>query len=103
MAFEGENSELSYIFERMIRNRDMSLLLSFIQGLSPVSSTRRNTDHNPDQESSNNEDSNHQRIILVNPSTQRMIIVEGVLSLETLFQELENTTKKGQHQLQRSR
>ncbi|KAL5100232.1 hypothetical protein RYX36_004559 [Vicia faba] len=99
MASEGENSELSYIFERMIRNRDMSLLLPFIQGLSSAASTRRNTDRNLDQESSSNEDSedsNRQRIILVNPSTQRMIIVEGVSSLETLFQELENTTKKGQ-------
>ncbi|CAI8587912.1 unnamed protein product [Vicia faba] len=47
------------------------------EGLSPVSSTRRNINHNPDQESLSNEDfkySNHQRIIL----------------------ELENTTKKGQ-------
>ncbi|CAK8536724.1 unnamed protein product [Lathyrus sativus] len=90
----ASESELSYIFERMIRNRDMSLLLPFIQGLSEPS-IRRNSD-NPDQESSSNEDSDRQRIILVNPSTQRMIIIEGVSSLETLFQELESTRKKGQ-------
>ncbi|CAK8536728.1 unnamed protein product [Lathyrus sativus] len=91
----ASESELSYIFERMIRNGDMSLLLPFIEGLSE-SSTRRNRD-NPNQESESNEqDSNRQRIILVNPSTQRMIIIDGVSSLETLFQELESTRKKGQ-------
>ncbi|XP_058772465.1 E3 ubiquitin-protein ligase MPSR1-like [Vicia villosa] len=95
MASESENSELSYNFERMIRNSDMSVLLPFIQGLSHPSPTRRNR-NNPDQESESTEDSDRQRIILVNPSTQRMIIVEGVSSLETLFHELERTTKNSQ-------
>ncbi|KAI5437420.1 hypothetical protein KIW84_023510 [Lathyrus oleraceus] len=95
MASESEVSELSYIFERMIRNRDMSLLLPFIQGLSE-SSIQRHRDNPVQESSSNEEDSNRQRIILVNPSTQRMIVIEGVSSLETLFQELESTRKKGQ-------
>ncbi|GAU37656.1 hypothetical protein TSUD_220810 [Trifolium subterraneum] len=91
MASEAEISELSSLFERMIRNRDMSLFLPFIFGLSE--SSRNNDD--PDQESESNDDSNRQRIILVNPLTQGMAVIEGVSSLEDLVNQL-GSNKNGQ-------
>ncbi|WJX62576.1 RING-type E3 ubiquitin transferase [Trifolium repens] len=96
MASEAEISEISSLFERMIRNRDrdMSLFLPFILGLSESSSISRN-DNDPDQESESNDDSNRQRIILVNPLTQSMVVIEGVSSLEALFNHL-GSNKNGQ-------
>ena len=95
MASEAEASELSCLFERMIRTNDMSLFFPFMLRLYALS-TRRNSD-DPDQESSSNEDSNRQRIILVSPSTQRIILINDVTSLEALFQEHGSTTENGQH------
>ncbi|CAJ2647985.1 unnamed protein product [Trifolium pratense] len=94
MASEAEISELSSLFERMIRNRDMSLFLPFIFGLSESSSNSRNN-NDPDQESESNDDSNRQRIILVNPLTQRMVVIEGVSSLEGLLNQV-GSSKNGQ-------
>ncbi|KAK2429100.1 RING/U-box superfamily protein [Trifolium repens] len=94
MASEAEIAELSSLFERMIRNRDMSLVLPFFFGLSESSSISRNN-NDPDQESENNDDSNRQRIILVNPLTQGMVVIEGVSSLEDLFNQL-GSNKNGQ-------
>jgi hypothetical protein len=94
MASEAEIAELSSLFERMIRNRDMSLVLPFFFGLSESSSISRNN-NDPDQESESNDDSNRQRIILVNPLTQGMVVIEGVSSLEDLFNQL-GSNKNGQ-------
>ncbi|CAI8587916.1 unnamed protein product [Vicia faba] len=88
--------ELSYLFERMIRTRDMlSLFFPFMSRLFDLS-IRRNTDDDPDQELSSNVDSNRQIIILVNPSTRRVVLIEGVSNLEALFHELGSTTNNGQ-------
>ncbi|KAK7274847.1 hypothetical protein RIF29_15946 [Crotalaria pallida] len=90
MASEPEVSELTSLFERLVRNRDMTLFLPFIFGLSSDASSspsgRNNED--PDHETESNEGSNSQRIILVNPFTQGMVVIDGASSLETLFQEL---------------
>ena len=93
MASEAQASEISSLFERMIRNRDMSLFLPIIFGLSNSTNQRNNNDQ--DQESESTEDSNRPRIILVNPFTQGMIIIDGVSSLEALFRDVGNS-KNGQ-------
>ncbi|XP_061366335.1 E3 ubiquitin-protein ligase MPSR1-like [Gastrolobium bilobum] len=94
MASDAEVSEISSLFERMVRNRDMSLFLPFIFGFSD-SSTRRDSE-DPDQETESAEDSQRERIILVNPFTQGMVVIDGASSLEALFRELGNSTKGGQ-------
>jgi hypothetical protein len=91
MASEAEVSEFSSLFERMIRNRDMSLFLPFMLSLSQ---SLNNSD--PDHESETNEDSTPQRIILVNPLTQSTVVIEGASSLEELFNNLGSATKTGQ-------
>lgn len=91
MASEAEISEFSSLFERMIRNRDMSLFLPFMLRLSQ---SLNNSD--PDHESETNEDSTPQRIILVNPLTQSTVVIEGASSLEELFNNLGSATKTGQ-------
>jgi len=93
MASEAEISEISSLFERMIRNRDMSLFLPFMLSLSQSSSSRNNTDPDHDSDSDATEDS---RIILVNPFTQGMVVIDGASSLEELLNNLGNATKTGQ-------
>ncbi|XP_058734800.1 E3 ubiquitin-protein ligase MPSR1-like [Vicia villosa] len=95
MASEDEASQLSYLFERMIRTRDMSLFFPFMFRLYGLS-IRRNDDEDSDQETERNGDSNRQRFILMNPSTQRIILINEVSSLETLLHELGSTTHNGQ-------
>ncbi|RHN55413.1 putative aminoacyltransferase, E1 ubiquitin-activating enzyme [Medicago truncatula] len=91
MASEAEISEISSLFERMIRNRDMSLFLPFMLSLSQ---TLNNSD--PDHESETNEDSTPQRIIFVNPLTQSITVIDGASSIEELFNNLGSSTKNGQ-------
>ncbi|KAJ1423648.1 Zinc finger, RING-type [Sesbania bispinosa] len=90
MASEPDVSEISSLFERPVRNRDMSLFLPLIFGFSDAS-PRTDREEDPDQETERNEDSQHQRIILVNPFTQGMVVIDGASSLEALFRELGNT------------
>ncbi|OIW16855.1 hypothetical protein TanjilG_31256 [Lupinus angustifolius] len=92
MASEAEVSEITSLFERLVRNRDMSLFLPFIFGFSE-SSSRENSD-GPDQETEDTEGSQSQRIILVNPFTQGMVVIDGASSLENLFHEL-GSSKSG--------
>jgi len=95
MASEADISEISSLFERMIRNRDMSLFLPFMLSLSQSSSSSRNTT-DPDEDSGTNEDSASERIILVNPFTQGMVVIDGASSLEELLTNLGSATKNGQ-------
>lgn len=92
MASEAEISEFSSLFERMIRNRDRSLFLPFMLSLSQ-SLNNSDPDHH---ESETNEDSSPERIILVNPFAQGMVVIDGVSSLEELFNNLGSATKTGQ-------
>jgi len=92
MASEAEISEFSSLFERMIRNRDMSLFLPFMLSLSQ-SLNNSDPDHH---ESETNEDSSPERIILVNPFAQGMVVIDGVSSLEELLTNLGSATKTGQ-------
>lgn len=102
MASEArEFSEASSLVERLInsRNRDLAMFLPFILAL-----TNDPERDNPDQESSNpgegtEEDSTRtarDRIILINPLTQGMIVIEGgdASSLDLLMRDLFN--KDGQ-------
>ncbi|XP_021593045.2 E3 ubiquitin-protein ligase MPSR1, partial [Manihot esculenta] len=75
MASQSQLAEVSSAFERMLRRRDLSLFLPLILGV---------TGTNPDQE----------RIILINPFTQGMVMVEGAGDLGSLLREL--ATKNGQ-------
>ncbi|KAK7307100.1 hypothetical protein VNO77_39862 [Canavalia gladiata] len=86
MASEPEVPEISSVFERLVRNRDMSLFLPFLFGFSE-GSPRRDSD-DPDHETGSTEGSQRERIILVNPFTQGMVVIDGASSLEALFREL---------------
>ncbi|KAI4328451.1 hypothetical protein L6164_020805 [Bauhinia variegata] len=86
MASEAEVSEISSVFERMVRNRDMSLFLPFFFGFSNASPRRDGQD--PDQETESTETPQRERIILINPFTQGMVVIDGASSLEALFREL---------------
>lgn len=97
MASEAtEFSEASSLIERLInsRNRDLAVFLPFILAL-----TNGPERGNPDQESSNPGDEREEsrdRIILINPLTQGMIVIEGGdgSSLDRLMRDLMN--KDGQ-------
>lgn len=79
-------ADISSVFERFERNRDMSLFLPFLFGFSDATPRRDSDD--PDHETGNAERSSRQRIILVNPFTQGMVVIDGASSLEALFREL---------------
>ena len=91
MASETElPAELSSMFERLLRHRDLSLFLPFILGLTSTNSTE---ERDPDQEEPQTTDPN-ERIILINPLTQGMVVIEGAVSLESLLRDMGN--KNGQ-------
>ncbi|KAK9116713.1 hypothetical protein Sjap_015660 [Stephania japonica] len=78
MASDSETNtpdQPSTFLEQLInsRNRDLSFFLPFVLG---VSGTSRQGETNPDRE----------RIILINPLTQGMIVIEGASNLESLLQ-----------------
>lgn len=93
MASEAEVSEFSSLFERVVRNRDLSLFLPFIFGLTNGVVSRPDS-QDPDQENNNRPSSGGDRVILINPFTQGMVVIEGVSSLDSLLRELGN--KDGQ-------
>ncbi|KAB2047953.1 hypothetical protein ES319_A13G081400v1 [Gossypium barbadense] len=84
MASETEAPEISSLFERLLRHRDLYFFLPFILGVSNNSVSRENNE-NPDQETSQETTSQRERIILVNPFTQGMVVVEGDPNLEALL------------------
>lgn len=85
MASEADMSELSSLFERLMRNRDFSMFLPFIFGFA-------NNVPRPGSEDSNEENENgetpRERVVLINPFTQNMMVIDGVSSLDSLFREL---------------
>ncbi|KAA3488113.1 E3 ubiquitin-protein ligase RING1-like [Gossypium australe] len=84
MASETEAPEISSLFERLLRHRDLYFFLPFILGVTNNSVSRENSE-NPDQETSQETTSQRERIILVNPFTQGMVVVEGDPNLEALL------------------
>ncbi|KAL2349235.1 hypothetical protein Fmac_003235 [Flemingia macrophylla] len=76
--------DFSTLFERLQQNRDMSLFLPFLFGFSDPPSPG----DDPDQESTPHEGSQRQRIILVNPFTQGMVVIDGPSTLEALLRGL---------------
>ncbi|XVE53225.1 hypothetical protein DITRI_Ditri02bG0187100 [Diplodiscus trichospermus] len=91
MASATEAPEISSLFERLSRHRDLYFFLPFILGFS---STSNNSDSNnvsrenpedPDQETSQEATSQRERIILINPFTQGMVVMEGASNLEALL------------------
>ncbi|KAI9126251.1 hypothetical protein K1719_002672 [Acacia pycnantha] len=86
MASEPDASEISAVLERMVRNRDLTLFLPFIFGLSNAASRREGEDSG--QENENEESPQRERIILINPFTQGMVVIDGASSLEALLRDL---------------
>ncbi|AAF87040.1 E3 ubiquitin-protein ligase MPSR1 [Arabidopsis thaliana] len=89
MATEQEaevGTETSSVSGRFLRNRDLYLFLPFLLGFS-------------DQESSNGDDddvaSSRERIILVNPFTQGMIVLEGSSGMNPLLRSLLESREEG--------
>ncbi|KAI3907702.1 hypothetical protein MKW98_016346 [Papaver atlanticum] len=76
MAANSE-SEANFL-EQLIssRNRDISFFLPFLFGLSSNSSPSQQEGHNPNPEEQTG-GRNQERIILINPFTQGMIVIEG--------------------------
>lgn len=74
------------VFERVERNRDITLFLPFLFGLSETTAGRDGDD--PRHENGNTEARQPQRIILVNPFTQGMVVIDADSRLEALFREL---------------
>ncbi|XP_054810619.1 E3 ubiquitin-protein ligase MPSR1-like [Prosopis cineraria] len=94
MASESDVSENSSLFESLFTFRDLSVFLPFILGFSTDYPGRDSQDL--DQETTNSENSNThgERVVLINPFTQGMVVIDGTSSLETLFHELD--VKNGQ-------
>ncbi|KAG7592877.1 Zinc finger RING-type [Arabidopsis thaliana x Arabidopsis arenosa] len=89
MATEQEaevGTETSSVSGRFLRNRDLYLFLPFLLGFS-------------DQESSNGDDddvaSSRERIILVNPFTQGMIVLEGSSGMNPLLRDILESREEG--------
>ncbi|GFS42011.1 RING/U-box superfamily protein [Actinidia rufa] len=100
MASEAEMSEpsLPSLLERLIssRNRDRSLFIPIILGFTnPTNTTNPIQDStDPDQETENTRES-RDRIILINPLTQGMVVIDGnSSSLDSLLRDL--LSKDGQ-------
>ncbi|PQQ19547.1 E3 ubiquitin-protein ligase RING1-like [Prunus yedoensis var. nudiflora] len=74
MASEAEASEIASFFERIVRERDLSLFVPFILGL--ASATPRTDPENPDQENPGRS-TPRERLIFINPFAQTMMVVEG--------------------------
>ncbi|KAK6922017.1 Zinc finger, RING-type [Dillenia turbinata] len=96
MATEADITETSSFLERLIssRNRDLSLFLPFIVGITaPPNPSESSTD--PDEEYQNETTpSDQNRIILINPFTQGMIVIQGTGNLDSLLLDL--SAKEGQ-------
>ncbi|KFK44584.1 hypothetical protein AALP_AA1G277700 [Arabis alpina] len=83
-----ETIPTSFVSRRFQRNRDLYLFLPFLLGFT-------------DQESSIGDDDNdvpplRERIVLVNPFTQGMVILEGSSGLNPLLRDLLDSNEEGQ-------
>ncbi|XP_021299647.1 E3 ubiquitin-protein ligase RNF181-like [Herrania umbratica] len=97
MASETEAPEISSLFERLLRHRDLYLFLPFVLGFSSNNSNNnvsRENPEDPDQESPLETTSQRERIILINPFTQGMVVIDGASNLEALLRSWVN--KDGQ-------
>ncbi|KAE8726319.1 hypothetical protein F3Y22_tig00007099pilonHSYRG00033 [Hibiscus syriacus] len=83
MASETEAPEISSLFERLLRQRDLYFFLPFILGVS--NNVSRENSEDPDQETSQETTSRRERIVLINPFTQSMVVIEGDSNLEALL------------------
>ncbi|XP_021746834.1 uncharacterized protein LOC110712669 [Chenopodium quinoa] len=94
MASESEISatEMQLFLERLItsRNRDISMSLPFMLGFSgpDLTQTRPNSEENP-----RTPEERRERIVLINPMTQGMVVIEGA-GLDSLFHGVQS--KEGQ-------
>lgn len=88
MASEPDSAEISSLFDRLLRNSDMSLFLPFILGFANTSRREENSENRDDREQQT------ERIILINPFTQGMVVIEGSSNLESLLRNL--SVKDGQ-------
>ena len=88
----GASPSASFL-ERLIssRNRDLSMFIPFILGFADTT-TRQESD-DPDDETADTP-TTRDRIILINPFTQGMIVIEGNSSFDSLLREL--ASKGGQ-------
>ncbi|XVF85915.1 hypothetical protein PTKIN_Ptkin17bG0156000 [Pterospermum kingtungense] len=101
MASEAEGPEVSSLIERLLRHRDFHLFLPFILGFSNTNnSVSRQNPEDPDQDQETPQEtttattSQRERIILINPFTQGMVVIEGASNLEALLRGW--TNKDGQ-------
>ncbi|XVE91507.1 hypothetical protein REPUB_Repub01dG0015800 [Reevesia pubescens] len=96
MASETEAPEISSLFERLLRHRDLYFFLPFILGFSNSNNNSnsnnilRENPEDPDQETSQETTSQRERIILINPFTQGMVVIEGASNLEALLRDWAN-------------
>ncbi|KAJ8773742.1 hypothetical protein K2173_006392 [Erythroxylum novogranatense] len=100
-----EFAELSSFFERLVRHRDLSLFLPFILGFTAAPATSspdtatfaegENPSPNPEDpvQVTQQRTTPNERIILINPFTQGMVVFEGAESLNSLLRDL--GTKNG--------
>lgn len=95
MASESEAAEMQSVLERLInsRTRDLSLFIPFLLGFTTADpgptrtdSGPNSTDPDPDSDNPSTPDHHHRRdrIILINPLTQGMVVIEGT-RLDALF------------------
>lgn len=93
MASESEPNQVSSLLERFVRQRDVSLVLPFIVGVTRNIPARQN----PEEESAHAEtnSNSNERVILINPFTQSMVIIEGASSFDSLIRNL-GGNKSGQ-------
>ncbi|XP_022949551.1 E3 ubiquitin-protein ligase RNF181-like [Cucurbita moschata] len=85
MASDSNSPEISSVFDTLIGNRDLSLFMPVLFGFSaadPLQQSQNPAD--PDRQNANRSD----RIFLVNPFTQSMVVIEGRSSLEALMRDL---------------
>ncbi|MED6220030.1 hypothetical protein PIB30_041201 [Stylosanthes scabra] len=86
MASQPDVSEISSLFERLVRSREMTLFLPFLFGFSDSQS--HSSSQNDEAGERTTDGPNRERIILVNPFTQSMVVIDGSSSLEALFREI---------------
>ncbi|XP_010498994.1 PREDICTED: E3 ubiquitin-protein ligase RNF181-like [Camelina sativa] len=92
MATEPEaevGTETSSVSGRFMRNRDLYLFLPFLLGFSDRETS------NGDDDDDNDVASPRERIILVNPFTQGMIVLEGSSGLNPLLRDLLESREEG--------
>ncbi|GMH01729.1 hypothetical protein Nepgr_003568 [Nepenthes gracilis] len=91
MASETDAAETQSVLERLIssRNRDLSLFIPFILGfnLSPMDLGENSPDSDPSTPNSPNPEGQRERVILINPLTQGMVVIEGA-NLGSLLQSI---------------